>query len=114
MVLLRNGDVLEGVLTALDEKTIGIEVDKKPVTVEVSRTAAVALSSDLTEAPRPKGVYGRVILDPDGARLSLASAHCTDNGLVIGTTLFGATTAVSRTRWSRSISSRAKRSTSLI
>ena len=56
--------MLEGVLTALDEKTIGIEVDQKPVTVEVSRAAAIALSSDLTEAPRPKGVYGRVILDP--------------------------------------------------
>jgi hypothetical protein len=95
VVLLRNGDVLEGVLTSLDEKTIGIEVNKKPVTVEVSRTAAVALSSDLTETPRPKGVYGRVILDPDGARVSLVSPHSTGDGAIIGTTLFGATITAS-------------------
>ncbi len=94
MILLRNGDVLEGVLTTLDEKTIGVEVDKKPVVVDVSRAAALAMSSDLTEAPRPKGVYGRVILDPDGARLSLASAHCRDGGALIGTTLFGAALSV--------------------
>jgi hypothetical protein len=97
VVLLRNGDVLAGVLTSLDERTIGVEVDQKPVTVAVSQTAAIALSSDLTEAPRPKGVYGRVILDSDGARLSLASAHCTDRGTFIATTLFGATLSVSPT-----------------
>lgn len=90
VVLLRNGDVLAGVLTALDEKTITLEVDKKSVAVDVSRTAAVAMSSDLTEAPRQKGVYGRVILDADGARLSLASARCTDGVTFTGTTLFGA------------------------
>jgi hypothetical protein len=94
VVLLRNGDVLEGVLTALDEKTIAIEVDKKPVAVDVNRTAAVALSSDLTETPRPKGVYGRVILDAGGARLSLASARCADGATLTGATLFGATLSV--------------------
>ncbi len=93
VVLLRNGDVVEGVLTALDEKTIGIEVDKKAVTVAVSRTAAIALSSDLTETPRPKGVFGRAVLDSGGARLSLASAHYTDRGTITGTTLFGAAMA---------------------
>ena len=94
VVLLRNGDVLEGVLTALDEKTIGIEVDQKAVVVAVDRAAAIALSSDLTEAPRPKGVYGRVILDPDGGRLSLTSVRSKDRGTITGTTLFGATIAV--------------------
>ena len=90
VVLLRNGDRLEGVFTSVDEKAVVIEVDRKPVTVEVGRTAAVALSSDLTAAPRPKGVYGRVTLDPDGARLSLASARCIDGATLTGTTLFGA------------------------
>jgi NPCBM/NEW2 domain len=94
VVLLRNGDVVEGVLTALDEKTIAIEVDKKPVAVDVSRTAAIALSSDLTETPRPKGVYGRVILDAGGARLSLATARCADGATLTGTTLFGAALSV--------------------
>ncbi len=89
VVLLRNGDRLEGVFTALDEKSVVIEVDRKPVRVDVGRAAAVALSSDLTEAPRPKGVYGRATLD-DGARLSLASARCADGATLTGTTLFGA------------------------
>ncbi len=89
VVLLRNGDRLEGVFTALDEKSVVIEVDKKPVTVDVGRAAVVALSSDLTEAPRPKGVYGRAVLD-DGARLSLAAARCADGATLTGTTLFGA------------------------
>ena len=90
MVLLRNGDVLEGVLTALDERTIGIEVDKKPVTVDVSRTAAVALSSDLTEAPRPKGVYGRVILARTAPVCRWRRPSCADGATLTGTTLFGA------------------------
>ncbi len=100
VVLLKNGDVLEGVLTALDASGVTIEVDRRPVTVDVHRTAAVALSSDLTEAPKPQGVYGRLILDApgdrdlDGARLSLASARCTDGATLTGTTLFGAALSV--------------------
>ena len=93
VVLLRNGDRLEGVFTALDEKSVVIEVDKKPVTVDVGRAAAVALSSELTEAPHPKGAYGRAVLD-DGARLSLASARCADGATLTGTTLFGAALSV--------------------
>ena len=72
-------------------------MDKKPVTVEVGQTAAVALSSDLTEAPHPKGVYGRVTLDGGeaaGTRLSLASARCADGATLTGTTLFGAALSV--------------------
>ena len=103
VVLLRNGDVLEGVLTALDEKIVTIEVDGKPVTVSVHQTAAVALSSDLTETPKPKGVFGRVVLDApseteDGARLSLASARYGPGETLTGTTLFGAALAVPLTK----------------
>jgi hypothetical protein len=98
-VLLRNGDLLEGVLTALDEKTVTIEVDQKPTAVSVERTAAVALSSDLTEAPKAKGVYGRMVLNApgrvaDGARLSLATARCADGETLAGMTLFGAALSV--------------------
>ncbi len=98
VVLLKNGDVLEGVLTALDAAGVTIEVDRRPVTVDLNRTAAVALSSDLTEAPKPQGVYARMVLDApgdpiDGARLSLASARC-DGKTLIGTTLFGAAFSV--------------------
>ena len=94
VVLLKNGDILEGVLTALDAASVTIEVDRRPVTVDVHRTAAVALSSDLTEAPKATGVYARVVLDgvgdATGARLSLASARCTDGETMTGETLFGA------------------------
>ena len=81
MVLLKNGDALEGVLTALDAAGVTIEVDGRPVTVDINRTAAVALSSDLTEAPKPQGRLradrsGRAGEPDDGARLSLASARC--------------------------------------
>ena len=60
MVLLKNGDVLEGVLTALDADAATVEVDRRPVKVDVRRAAAVALSSDLTTAPKPQGVYARL------------------------------------------------------
>ena len=99
VVLLRNGDVLEGALTALDATGVTIEVDQRPVTVDVNRTAAVALSSDLTEAPKPQGVYARLILDApgeteDGARLSLAAARCADGETLTGETLSGAALSV--------------------
>jgi hypothetical protein len=102
-VLLRNGDALEGVLTGLDERTVTIEVDRKPVALSVGRTAAVALSSELTEAPKPKGVFARLVLDApaetaDGARLSLASARLADDKTLAGTTLFGAAVSIPLTR----------------
>jgi hypothetical protein len=102
-VLLKNGDVLEGALTALEATGITIEVDRRPVTVAVARTAAVALSSDLTETPKPTGVYGRLVLDApgeveDGARLSLTSARCDDGRTLTGATVFGAALSVPLTK----------------
>jgi hypothetical protein len=94
VVLLRNGDALEGDLTGLDDLAVRLEVAKKPVTVELARTAAVALSTDFNNTPRPKGAYGRVTLEwpdgPDGARLTLASATCADGAVLKGTTAFDA------------------------
>ncbi len=76
MVLLKNGDALEGVLTALDAAGVTIEVDRRPVTVDLNRTAAVALSSDLTEAPKPKGVYARLVLDAPATRSTALGCRC--------------------------------------
>jgi hypothetical protein len=87
-VLLRNGDAVEGLFSALDAKRLTVEVDKKPVAVEFDKVAAVALSTDDVTPLKPKGVYGRVTL-ADGARLSLASATC-DGTALRGTTAFGA------------------------
>ena len=88
-VLLRNGDVLEGVLNGLDEKAVQIEVDRKPESVARAKVAAVALSSDLAASLRPRGVYGRLVL-ADGSRVSLKSAACADGAVLTGTTLFDA------------------------
>jgi hypothetical protein len=86
-VLLRNGDLLEGTFTGLDEKAVVLEVNRKPVSTARSKVAAVALSTDLATPLRPHGPYGRLVL-ADGTRLSLAKAACTDGATLAGTTLF--------------------------
>jgi hypothetical protein len=88
LVLLRNGDVLEGVLDSLDEQKVRVEVDKKTATVSIDRVAAIALNTELAAPLRPRGVHARAVL-ADGARLSLASAEC-DGETLTGTTLNGA------------------------
>ncbi len=92
-VLLRNGDVLAGVLDKLDGKAIGVEVEKKAVSVKVAQVAAVALSTDLADRSRPKGLYAHVVLAKTarspGGRFTLRSAVC-DGKVLRGKTPFGA------------------------
>src|SRR5262249_57062764 len=68
-VLLRNGDAVEGLFTALDAKRLTVEVDKKPVAVEFDKVAAVALSTDDVTPLKAKGGHGRVTR-ADGSRVS--------------------------------------------
>jgi hypothetical protein len=97
VVLLRNGDVREGIVNGLDAAApqpvsapqLRLEVDRKSVSVERSKVAAIALSTELGGTPRAKGPYGRLILS-NGTRLSLTSAACADGKALTGTTLFGA------------------------
>jgi hypothetical protein len=96
-VLLRNGDVLEGVLSGLDEKAVQVDVDRKPVSVARAKAAAVALSTDLATPLRPRGVYARLVL-ADGSRVSLAPAACPDGAALAGTTLFDAPVRVPLTQ----------------
>jgi hypothetical protein len=97
-VVLRNGDTLEGVFRGLDADKVEIEVEKKPVSVNAGQVAVIALSTDLADTLKPKGVYGRVILTAangsPGGRLSLASASCADGATLRGTTLFGSKLSV--------------------
>jgi hypothetical protein len=101
-VLLRNGDVLEGVLSGLTANKIEVEVGKKVVTVATDKVAAVALGTEIVTALKPKAVYGRVALvgaaGADGARLSLASATCADGRTLEGKTLFGSNLRVALER----------------
>ncbi len=96
VVVLRNGDALEGVLASLGPKRLRIEVGTKPVAVELPKVAAVALSSDLATPLRPRGTFARLVL-ADGTRLSLASAAA-DGHTLTGTTPFGAALGVALDR----------------
>jgi hypothetical protein len=88
-VLLRNGDVLEGVLTGLDDRTVRMDVSRKRVTTGRDKVAAVALSTDLANRLRPKGPYARLVL-ADGTRVSVTRPASADGTTLTGTTLFGA------------------------
>jgi hypothetical protein len=74
VVHLRNGDVLEGVVTGLerDKKQVQIQVAKKAVEVAFDKVAAIAFNTDLVVPSRRKGPYGRLTL-ANGGRLSVAS-----------------------------------------
>jgi len=94
VILLRNGDTVEGVLSALGADEAAVEVGKKKVAVKLGQVAAVALSTELADALRPKGPYARLVLAGTGVaagtRLSLTSAECADWSTLTGTTVFGA------------------------
>ena len=88
VVLLRNGDVVEGTLASLDAEALVLRgADKKEIRVERNKMAAVILSNDLVRTLRPRGPYGRLVL-ANGGRISLASAEA-DSRLLAGKSLFG-------------------------
>jgi hypothetical protein len=101
-VCLRNGDVVAGVLTGLDEQKVEVEVDRKVVAVKMPQVAYVALNTELADTLRPRGVYARLTLADSavgrGGRLSLTRAVCADGVTLQGTTAFGAAVAVPLTR----------------
>jgi hypothetical protein len=93
LVLLRNGDQLEGTLNALDARTVDIEADKKIRSARLSQVAAVALSSELADRLKPSGVSARLVLLPTdrspGGRWTLTQAT-SDGVLLRGRTSWGA------------------------
>ncbi len=97
-VCLRNGDVVAGVLSELDDQKVEVEVEKKRVTVRMAQIAYIAFNTELSETLRPKGVYARLILTGTGpgkgGRLSLSTAACADGAILTGTTVFGARLSV--------------------
>jgi NPCBM/NEW2 domain len=91
-VLLRNGDSLEGFLTALGDhegrgKTLRVQVDKKTVEVDLGQVSALALAVS-GNPKKPRTSRARVIL-ADGSRLAPCGLS-TDRGMLIAATLFGA------------------------
>jgi hypothetical protein len=88
LLLLRNGDVMEGIVNSLDEKTkdLQIEVADKPATVNLNRLSSLVFNTELARSLRPKGAFGRVVLD-NGSRISLVSAR-TNSQVLTGKTTF--------------------------
>jgi hypothetical protein len=91
VVLLRNGDVVEGVLAAVEakRKVVEVEVDRKTVTLDRGKVAAIALTTESAGAPKRRGSQARLVL-ADGGRLTLTAAACGDGKSLTGTTVFGA------------------------
>jgi hypothetical protein len=98
LLLLRNGDVMEGNLGSLNEKAeeLQIEIADKPVTVSLNRVSAIVFNTELARSRRPKETFGRMILD-NGSRISLLSARA-DPQWLMGKTVFGTQIRISMDR----------------
>jgi hypothetical protein len=92
--VLRNGDLFEGTLAAIDDKSVDMSVGRnKSTRLERGSVACIALSTELARRPRLKHPFGRLILT-NGSRLTLTSAR-SDGQVLNGKTLFGETVQVS-------------------
>jgi hypothetical protein len=93
LVLLRNGDTIEGTLHAIKGGKLAVEVNKKTVAAPWPQVAAVAMSTELADRLRPRGLHARVVLSAGdgspGGRLTLVSASA-DAETLEGKTVFGA------------------------
>jgi hypothetical protein len=94
VVVLRNGDVLEGLLNKWEADHLEIEVDGKATTVKLPQVAAAALSTELADKSKPKGVLGKLVVGGDdaaaGTRLTLLEATSSDGRTLVGKTTWGA------------------------
>lgn len=93
VVCLLNGDLVAGVLTAVDKDNAVVEVEKRHVTVKRKQVAYIAFNTELADTLRPKGVYAQLTLASDkeerGGRFSLTTASG-DGETLTATTVFGA------------------------
>ncbi len=87
VVWLSNGDRLDGSFLGMDERTVRLQVDGKPLEVDRGGALAVGFDPALIHYDRPKGAFLEAALD-DGTRLGLTSLKLAD-GTVEATTRFG-------------------------
>ncbi len=92
-LLLRNGDALEGMVTALDtDREVTVRTTDRDVPVAAAAAAALALSSDLASAPPLPGAHARMVVQ-DGSRITVASCRL-DGPVVKAQTSWGREVAV--------------------
>lgn len=89
VVLLRNGDTVEGTLQTIKAGQAVVEINKKTVPLLWEQVSAVALSTELLDRMTPKGTRARVTLTRAGGRITLVSAS-SDGETLTGKTSFGA------------------------
>jgi hypothetical protein len=89
LVLLRDGDRVEGTLTELARGSCRVRAGRRVVDLPLARVAVIALAGELRAPGLPPRPYGHLVLS-DGCRLALASARVdAKGGMLIGKTLFG-------------------------
>ncbi len=93
VVWLQNGDQLEGVLDGLQKQELRLDVARKLTTIPLSKVSALTLSSELSQAPRPRGPHARLVL-ADGTRLTMVELSAASGKPLRGKTAFGATVEI--------------------
>lgn len=93
-LVLRNGDVLDGVLSMLDAKQAAFEIDQKTRMIDKTQVAALAFSTELAQPLRAKGPFALVTLlggpESRGTRIALRSGTLNAEGQLEGRTFFDA------------------------
>ncbi len=94
LVLLRDGDRVEGTLTELGRAGCRIRAGRRHVDLPLARVAVIALNSELRAPTAPVEPYGHLVLT-DGARLALASGRVdAARHALAGKTLFASSVEV--------------------
>lgn len=90
VVLLRNGDRIEGSVSTIDaDSTCVVAVRARKTTIPLTQIAAIAFNSELRARIQPRKAYSHLVLK-DGTRLGLASLELPANSVdVFGKTFFG-------------------------
>lgn len=81
VILLRNGDRVEGVLKGLTaERILRLEVNAVETRIPLAHVAGIAFNTDLQARPRIKGPFGHAVL-AGGGRVSLTSPSLSNSVL---------------------------------
>jgi hypothetical protein len=99
VVWLSNGDRVDGSFIGMDERSIKLEVDRKPLEVDRGTAVAVGFDAKLIRYPRPKGAFLEATLG-DGTRLGIATVKLVE-GNIEATTRFGRTVRFSLSELTR-------------